>query len=861
MATLLGANVYIDQSATKHNTNPVGSVSGDTVTITGYDVSDVVAPGASFTAEFTKVYDNGTETAKTPAETYTLAASGDTTAPTISSATIEDAAPSDLVVVFSEVVNITDLTGISITGTGAPAINSVSGTGTNTLTFVLSAAAQNGDSWTLDVAGTNNIIDGASNALAATSQAITNNVVIQLQGLTVDANTYSFDTTNYNAIFTTPVNHLLTPNIFYKNGKTLLGFLQNDNNRIGLIEYSNQHGLRAPHVIKGTLGGFNYHNIPVIDWEGNRLSLTQEDNHNINLSKFHTAQADNDSLIFTANAGSMSNVAMTYHNVYNYNGNKVIICQYEDIEGGYAINPAGTLGGTWTNVRKLVARNTDEVERYQLGIDNKSLSTDIIFVSVGRNGALAIPTWFRFNVFRARVNPTSGYLDFYTMNGALIYAGSSGKPEMNTTEMQSGQFYEIADNTQQGFIPVTALDQSDNFYAVHANGSGTYILTIWKSTDAAPVNQTISFPDAPTLITTGTQDGACTHMIVLSSNEIYTFWRVNNGTRTIIRQYKSVDEGVNWTFEKDIDFGFDVYSMKTPTNYLDIGNNNNFMLVAGSSPGTSPSTTTPVQIGIKKASFGNLQALTNIYDTLTPISEAAYNSTAVASYFIESGKITNTGTTLNTVIDQSSNANDITVLGSPVLDDGTTPTEMTFDGVDDAIPLNPAILTSGKSYLMIGVVDTLAKDNGLLTISNNANANSFIIPQISGLSDSRLRTVAKYNDINTEIIKGDTPLTAGYHIAAFLFRGDFHDVPMYLDGKMQFRIENTTVGTQNEGRYILPNGNTHLEVGRLVRDTTAYYNYKMKHVAIHDVTSESQIIDRIKFLGNKYGITLNNLYR
>lgn len=180
MATLLGANVYIKPSGaasfTKHNTNPVGTVSGTDVTLTGYDVSDVVAPGASFEAQFSKVYDNGTESAKSPAKTYTLASASDTTAPTIQSATIEDAAPSNLVVVFSETVNITDLTGLSITGTGAPTINSVTGTGTSTLTFVLSAAATGGESWTLDVAGTNTITDNASNALAATTQAITNNV-------------------------------------------------------------------------------------------------------------------------------------------------------------------------------------------------------------------------------------------------------------------------------------------------------------------------------------------------------------------------------------------------------------------------------------------------------------------------------------------------------------------------------------------------------------------------------------------------------------------------------------------------------------------------------------------------------------
>lgn len=174
MATILGANIYID--GTKHNVSPVGTVSGLAVNLTGYDISDVVAPGASYTAEFTIVYDNATETAKSPLTTYALTGAGDVTAPTISSATVENANPSTLVVVFSEVVTITDTTGLTIAGDATPTLSSPTGSGTNTLSFTLSAPLASGETVTLEVAGTNNIIDGASNPLAATSQAITNNV-------------------------------------------------------------------------------------------------------------------------------------------------------------------------------------------------------------------------------------------------------------------------------------------------------------------------------------------------------------------------------------------------------------------------------------------------------------------------------------------------------------------------------------------------------------------------------------------------------------------------------------------------------------------------------------------------------------
>jgi len=105
-----------------------------------------------------------------------LTSSGDTTAPTILSATVEDANPDKLVVVFSEVVTITNTTGLTITGDATPTLSAPTGSGTDTITFTLSAALTNGQSVTLNVYSSNTIKDAANNALASTTKAITNNV-------------------------------------------------------------------------------------------------------------------------------------------------------------------------------------------------------------------------------------------------------------------------------------------------------------------------------------------------------------------------------------------------------------------------------------------------------------------------------------------------------------------------------------------------------------------------------------------------------------------------------------------------------------------------------------------------------------
>ena len=123
-----------------------------------------------------KVWEDSIFIGESGATTGTVEApAGDTTAPTILSATVEDDNKDKLVLVFSEVVNITDVAGLTITGDVTPTLSAPTGTGTNTITFTLSAALTNGQSVTLDVAGTNTIKDVANNALAATTKAITNN--------------------------------------------------------------------------------------------------------------------------------------------------------------------------------------------------------------------------------------------------------------------------------------------------------------------------------------------------------------------------------------------------------------------------------------------------------------------------------------------------------------------------------------------------------------------------------------------------------------------------------------------------------------------------------------------------------------
>ena len=99
-----------------------------------------------------------------------------TVAPTLISATIEDASPTDIVMVFDQVVTGTNL-GFTINGTTSSTFASISGSGTNTITGVLAVAAVDGETITLDYNDAVGDIQGTSLPLATFSgTSVTNNV-------------------------------------------------------------------------------------------------------------------------------------------------------------------------------------------------------------------------------------------------------------------------------------------------------------------------------------------------------------------------------------------------------------------------------------------------------------------------------------------------------------------------------------------------------------------------------------------------------------------------------------------------------------------------------------------------------------
>lgn len=102
----------------------------------------------------------------------------DTTAPTVLSMTVESAAPTDVVIVFDEVVTGNNA-GFTIAGTTSNSFVSISGSGSNIITGVLADAVEVGQSPTLAYnSGPGDIKDASNNDLVTFNATLIDNNVV-----------------------------------------------------------------------------------------------------------------------------------------------------------------------------------------------------------------------------------------------------------------------------------------------------------------------------------------------------------------------------------------------------------------------------------------------------------------------------------------------------------------------------------------------------------------------------------------------------------------------------------------------------------------------------------------------------------
>jgi hypothetical protein len=654
-------------------------------------------------------------------------------------------------------------------------------------------------------------------------------------------------------------NQLVGPVMRYENGKTHLVYQDATTGRKFILTYDALYGLSRPvgfGLIPG--GTVDTHHRPAIFAEGSRLYVPVEKQHNIDPVSIYKTRNDNDELIFEL-SGTTIGTAPTYPMPTKRNSIYVNFGQISDVNAGYNKNTGASFdANSWASGGLISTRLADEDEHYMAFINNHYVVSDkAVIVISGRNDDETPAKHFRR--YLLKMTPTAGGQTIYNWSESFNKTSAPSAAEMTA----NFEYFDTGSESDQAYIPVTSLDESGNIYDVGADG-GAYKFIYIPSGSSSVTNKTITLPGTPTLrdgasVSGNNQLGACAAIMPINSSLVYAFFRVTDTGFARIKMYKTVDLGDNWTEEETLFTGIDadIESVIIPSNYLEIEDNKTFVVI-----GTGAPTSDRAVMYVQKVAFGSLSTTADAYASTTAYTESEYDALMARSYYVEAGKITNTGTTLNTIVDQGTQAQNITTVGSPVLDNGTTPTYVTLDGVNDRLPIPIAGLDNESEGTIFAVVriPTGATSVNILTASNSGSAADF---WGVGKSTTDVTRYTRASPIDLDI-RGKETITNAFHIFAFTFQnGSGASVLHWYDGKLQLRDGVVETQLALEGNmFSYPATLTHISVGALIRTTSAFYNEDFKHLAIStEPLSNEQMRKAFKYLATKYGITITDHYQ
>lgn len=655
-------------------------------------------------------------------------------------------------------------------------------------------------------------------------------------------------------------NLLVAPNMWYDSGKTHMAYQTPVSGSLNILTYDDRYGLSKPIRMYPPRDAFDVHHRPCIIADGDTLYMLAEQNHNDEPIDILRTRHPNDELVWELSATKIGTIPTYPHFArQGDNGNLVGVGQFDvgsDANSSFNMNSSGYVEGTWTNEEQIGTRIASpalqvENEHYSSAIINEGIVTNRVpFTVTGRTNA---GIWFRKYLIRGDFE--SGTQTYYNWDESFSKSSQLTASELNANFL----YYSTTDNTEQAWVPSPALDDFGNFYDMTGDGAGGLEFVYWLTGDSSPTIKTASFPNIEDA--GDGQNGPVMLMFATSTDAVYAIiGRDSLGFRKPFL-YRTENLGDTWEEIGDMlpTVNDSIKTVLIPHNYKQIRNNKNFIIcfVGYEAP-------TFANLYILRAAFGTVQTTDdgNPYDDVTAYSESEYNALLVRSYFIEAGKVTNTGTTLNTAIDQSASAQDMTTAGSPVMDHATTPTYVTMDGTNDRGIIPTTGLTTATEGMIIVVADGAdATTQHMVSAANTGATNRWLSWGKS--STDVTRHVKNTNEFQ---IRGLDDVSDAPHIFVFLHQNGNGtggtNVLHFLDGKLQKRdIETGTTGAEGTFLGDIPSGISNISVGALVRNTSAFYNMRIYHVGIAtSPMSYEQLRRSIKFLSNEYSITVSSDY-
>lgn len=648
---------------------------------------------------------------------------------------------------------------------------------------------------------------------------------------------------------------LYSPNSFWADGKTYFSLQKNLSvspfGQIGLVVYDEKLGLNRAQILGKPLASGDTHTRPSIYFDNNRLYAIQENLH-ITPLDIYKSDYDNETESFTEQVEKIG-TEMAYANIYKLaDGNFAIYFRFGQGQptgsNAYASVVKSTAGfGSFGSEQQITLRTTSNVYQYPTQPNNATVGLWHYGVLSERTGPGTDVFWYKYWLWK-----TQDFVTFYNYDGSFSKNVVSVSP-LTEAELNTNFAFYTGVNTKQYYSPATCLDNNGNFFAVIGDGnqSGTYQFIY--NIGAGFVTNTFSITDSKTTADMGsdTQGGAIVDITAYPGYEIEALVRVDEGTYTRIRRYRTVNFGVTWTLVDspfssiNADFFFSCY----PKNLQDIPLNRNFQII-----GSEYAASGAVNVHFVTSAKGKVQSVPSIrtYDTVADLNDL---SNCAVHYEVAAGKITNTGTTLNSLIDQSGNSRTGTPSGSPVIDNATTPTYMTFDGSNDLITISTTGLTATTVATAIFVVRAGATPR-LASFGHTADATKYIsFAIVSNTGYYRWQSSAT-NGI--DVVGQDAVNDGNFHIVSFCIRPNI--VYIYIDGvrqEVQFANDSGT-GRANVGRYVSNiSGINSFVLGALKRTTTLYGSYDLKEFGYyHRFLSDGERYGAEVMLAAKHGITL-----
>jgi hypothetical protein len=648
---------------------------------------------------------------------------------------------------------------------------------------------------------------------------------------------------------------LYAPNSFWDDGKTYFSLQKNLSvspfGQIGLVVYDENLGLNRSQILGKPLASSDTHTRPSIYFDNNRLYAVQENLH-ITPLDIYRSDYDNDTESFTEQVEKIG-TEMAYANIYKLaSGNFAIYYRFGAGQPfdtkAYASVIKSTSGfSSFGSTLKITERTTTDVYQYPTQPNNATVGVWHYCVLSERTGPGLNPKWYKFWLMK-----TQDFITFYNYSGSF----SKNVTSAAITESELNTNYAIFTgvNTKQYYAPATCLDNDGNFYSIVGDGDETGTYQFIYNLGAGFVTNTFNIANSITTAALGagdTQGGAIVDITAYSGNEVEILIRIDEGSFTRIQRYRTTDFGVTWNFVDspyssiNTDFFFASY----PKNLQDIPINRNFPIIGSQFAGSGA-----VNLYFVIAAKGTVQEEpgTRIYDTVGDLNDLA---NCAIHYEVEAGKITNTGTTLNSLIDQSGNSRTGTPSGSPVIDNATTPTTLTFDGVDDLITISTAGLTASTEATFVFVIKS-GTFGRVVSFGNTSDATKYVL---AGYASSKAYFRAQSTGTNGIDNFGQKLINdSQFHIMSVCVKQNI--VYLYVDGVRQQTEFASDAGTgrANVGQYLDNiSGINSLVLGALKRTTTTYGDFQMKEFGYFTrFLSDKERYGAEVMLGTKYGITL-----